>query len=307
MRWGCIALVFATACSRSQLDAAPPPPPRVLLFGGVAVQGPGALSDTWSFDGVAWTKLADDGPSPRKGAMMAPLAGRVVLFGGMDASGTALSDTWEFDGAWHMSSATGPSARAFGSMATLGNTVVLLGGTASGIPANDALDDMWTFDGTSWTLLDVTGPYLAPFGLVNLHDELVVWPDSNDYGSIAWTFDGTKWTHVPNEYDLGPIGVVSMATAGSVIVSFGTCGFETNECFVFDGSHWTDHTDFANGPPARGNHAMASFGSSAMIFGGFAPDFQTALGDTWIWQGQHWVKQDVVGPPARFNAAMSAW
>ncbi len=69
----------------------------VLLFGGLdgALRG---LSDTWSWDGSAWTQLDVSGPTPRGHHAMAgdPVRKRVVLFGGSVQSN--LGDTWEWDG-----------------------------------------------------------------------------------------------------------------------------------------------------------------------------------------------------------------
>jgi hypothetical protein len=45
-------------------------------------------------------------------------------------------------------------------MATLGNKVVLFGGTSQG---SGALNDTWTFDGTSWTQLPVSNRPPAGF------------------------------------------------------------------------------------------------------------------------------------------------
>ncbi|MFN0249163.1 MAG: hypothetical protein ACKV2T_19930, partial [Kofleriaceae bacterium] len=69
---------------------------RVVVFGGESTN---PFGDTWEWDGVAWTRLATTGPSPRSDAAMAfsaPL-GRIILFGGRVAS-TAFDDTWGWDG-----------------------------------------------------------------------------------------------------------------------------------------------------------------------------------------------------------------
>jgi hypothetical protein len=49
----------------------------VVLFGGSTIGGGpgdnGALGDTWVWDGASWTQRDVSGPSPRSGAVMAPL------------------------------------------------------------------------------------------------------------------------------------------------------------------------------------------------------------------------------------------
>lgn len=70
----------------------------LMVFGGADSKG--LLGDTWSWDGVEWKKLADQGPSLRVMGYMAydKNRDRIVLFGGrLGAPGDA-GDTWEWDG-----------------------------------------------------------------------------------------------------------------------------------------------------------------------------------------------------------------
>jgi hypothetical protein len=102
---------------------------KLVLFGGV--EGPpGApqiVGDTWTWDGAVWTTLSAPGPAARTNAVMAPVGGKLVLFGGIGFSdpnaypmvSPCLSDTWTWDGtAWTPSDATGPSARGLAVMGT---------------------------------------------------------------------------------------------------------------------------------------------------------------------------------------------
>ena len=74
---------------------------ELVLFGGKHNSGFGMRGDTWTWDGHSWTMhtLAIS-PSPRwwHGAAYDARRGRVVLFGGEDATQTRLGDTWEWDG-----------------------------------------------------------------------------------------------------------------------------------------------------------------------------------------------------------------
>lgn len=67
---------------------------RWLRFGGSP-----AHDETWAFDGTAWSRLTDGGPSPRWGALIGyePLTQQVILHGGT-AGSTPLGDTWRWDG-----------------------------------------------------------------------------------------------------------------------------------------------------------------------------------------------------------------
>lgn len=98
-----------------------------VLFGGVSGSATplGDLGDTWTFDGATWTPIAatSAGPERRFGAAMASLgeaSRKVVLFGGMTASGGGTNETWTFDGTtWTQITTPGPAGRYNASMATL--------------------------------------------------------------------------------------------------------------------------------------------------------------------------------------------
>src|SRR6185436_13651931 len=80
----------------------------VVLFGGG--EGPGTHSDTWLWNGTAWTQLAGVSPPARRSHAMACDWGRheVVLFGGEDGAGIPLADTWILrQGGW-VRAADGP-------------------------------------------------------------------------------------------------------------------------------------------------------------------------------------------------------
>ena len=106
-----------------------------------------------------WSLLSIPGPGGRSGAAAAVTGSTMVLFGGT-AGGTALGDTWTFDGGtWTQvagSSGSGapaaPSARFHAAAAGItdpstGNSEVLLFGGDDG---TKKLGDTWLWDGTSW-------------------------------------------------------------------------------------------------------------------------------------------------------------
>lgn len=76
----------------------------MLLFGGATRTSTfGSLrNDTWLLTNGAWSQVEGDGPSTRGSPAMGYDAGRdvFVLYGGFDAGGALLGDTWEWDGAW---------------------------------------------------------------------------------------------------------------------------------------------------------------------------------------------------------------
>src|SRR4030095_6896275 len=96
---------------------------RVVLFGGSADFSAAApFGDPWEWDGAQWLQVAAPPAAPparaTAGMTYDPQRNRVVLFGGVGASGF-LGDTWEWDGSiWQMqASSASPAARTQTSMA----------------------------------------------------------------------------------------------------------------------------------------------------------------------------------------------
>lgn len=159
---------------------------RVVLFGGRTVLGSPAtaLDDTWLWDGTTWTKATPTGalPPARSSHRLVydPVAGRVVMFGGL---GTAqvLSDAWEWDGtqwiertsitlpppreghglAWH------PMRRAFVIFAGAGNSVT------------NVTNDTWEWSDGDWS------PVATPFQPAQ-RAELVLSMDLEGAGILAF-------------------------------------------------------------------------------------------------------------------------
>jgi hypothetical protein len=88
------------------------------MFGGGGVDG-SSLSDTWTWDGTAWTQENVAGPPGRATAEIGSTGTELVLFGGVGVSNPLFQDTWTWDGAsWTQRGGPEPSARCWGVMAT---------------------------------------------------------------------------------------------------------------------------------------------------------------------------------------------
>jgi hypothetical protein len=273
-----------------------------VLYGGsnpVTYPNP---TDTWTWDGAAWTKIDDTGPvdpdamvatgpsgctlvmmadqqmwTRQEGGTwtllpaaptalplpffgsIAALGATLVLFGGVDETGSVKSDTWVWNGSWTRLPVVGPPARVFAPMARLGDRLVLFGGFTH---AAD-LEDTWTWDGTGWTELEIPGPSardhaaMAPLG-----EDLVLFGGGN-HASV-------------------PLG----------------------DTWKFDGSAWTQLS--VPGPSPRGATAMAPVAGELVLFGGWDLDEHppiTELADTWTFDGTAWTERAVAGPSARAYAA----
>jgi hypothetical protein len=127
-----------------------------VLFGGSNAGSPN-LSDTWEWDGTAWTERHPaDHPSARYFHTMAydNSIAATVLFGGTNGSGTPQNDTWTYDGTnWTQRSIPGPSPREAPAMAfdQLHAQCVLFGGYAAG------------WNGETWVLAEQSPPCSVDF------------------------------------------------------------------------------------------------------------------------------------------------
>lgn len=153
----------------TQLSPGTSPPPRfaaemaylgndtVLLFGGTASMGGGALGDTWLFDVVAEDWVQDNSPAPPprfQHGLVAIGDGLALLFGGASSAGSQLGDTWIFDGDTTLWSNTGAVAPTVGMSFALawggGDTVTRYGGFVSA----DPIDETWNYSiaANDWVL-----------------------------------------------------------------------------------------------------------------------------------------------------------
>jgi hypothetical protein len=138
----------------------------VLAYGGFRIEGPqkyGApAGELWELDrGLAWRRHDALGPGPRHHHAMAfdTKRGRLVVYGGIDATGDWPTDVWEWDRSrWQrVESATGPGPRAHHALAfdSRRARVVLRGGTT---PGKVQPPDTWEWDGRNWHRSADDGP-----------------------------------------------------------------------------------------------------------------------------------------------------
>jgi hypothetical protein len=91
------------------------------------------------------------------------LTGRVLLFGGVNAGGRSLGDTWTWDGErWRRLATVGPSPRKWPTMVYHEGRgrVMLFGGRVGNGTSTYSATDTWEWDGARW--VEVAGP--APHG-----------------------------------------------------------------------------------------------------------------------------------------------
>ena len=248
-----------------------------------------------------------------------------VLFGGGGGE-NVLDDTWTWDGsAWTQLTVTGPSARAGASLASAFGTAVLFGGEvptiaetappSAGVPVVD--DDMWLWNGQSWTETQTTvppaasscgamaasGSFLVLFGGVGTA------PDGGTADGDTWIWSGTAWTQ---KAPAGPVPPArqqaSMVTWNGQALLFG--GEDNSSISLYgdlwswNGTSWTEYptpTGFDAAPSPRSSAAMAVVNGLVVVFGGYAfqDDANVIVGDTWTWDGTSWSFVAQPGPSAR--------
>jgi hypothetical protein len=128
----------------------------VVLFGGYGKDG--LLGDTWIERDGAWSDVQPaSSPPARYWAAMAydQRMKQVVLFGGGATGGVSMGDTWLWDGrTWTQANPpVAPTARLGATMTYDPATgeVWLFGGAGCGPAVCEITNDVWTWDGSTWT------------------------------------------------------------------------------------------------------------------------------------------------------------
>ena len=132
---------------------------ELILFGGSDGGGGTYYNDTWAFHGGSWTQLVVSGshaPSPRRAPAEAydVADGYLLLFGGTDASFSALGDTWSFqNGTWtQLAPSSSPPGRwlAGSDYDPRLHEMVINGGSGTQ-GCGTIFGDTWTYAGGNWT------------------------------------------------------------------------------------------------------------------------------------------------------------
>jgi hypothetical protein len=139
---------------------------QVLAFAGLSTGGPlAAAAYVLDVATGVWTKLS--GVVPKGGigctATWMPKLGRAIVFGGLGASGFS-AETWAYDPVAQtfekLAPATSPPSRADGIAAYDpgdGGRVLLFAGTQNETANKLHRNDLWSFDGATWTELKPSG------------------------------------------------------------------------------------------------------------------------------------------------------
>jgi Galactose oxidase, central domain len=315
-----------------------------VAFGGSTGYGPNG--ETWTFFGgpgaasLTWHEIFPSvSPAARSYAGMAYDAkdGYIVLFGGMDANGAALGDTWTFNGGvWtQVHPGTSPAARYGAMMAydVADGYVVLFGGTNRA----SYFSDSWTFQGGIWSQLSRgTNPAPRAFGGL-------AWDNKTGYtllfggtsGGLAlgdtWKFLNGAWTTLrptgspPAQWGMGFVADIKDnyvfmfggCTAPSVNALSPSCPAADMQATSWDfrAGSWSVLAT-QNPETGRPAHPGAGFfigaafvGASkanyVLVFGGITTNGQL-ITDRWVYQSRTWNTWFALPiPVARYGEALT--
>jgi hypothetical protein len=229
----------------------------VWLHGGRSGSGSGmvAHTDTWRWDGEAWTEIVPDGstaaPPPRVHPVSAwdPVSERMVLLGGIALDDAVVTDAWAWDGtSWRELPNTWPPGRVAAiEMAhdpATGELVVLAVDLAG--PDDDGLYPSQLLrrtDAGAWERL-AEGPAFSPIQpMVATHDGLLLVDGGTQQGASAtWTWDGAAWAQATVD---GPTprngqALVHDAARDRVVLFGGWGGGYLDDLWEWDGSTWAE-------------------------------------------------------------------
>ncbi len=225
---GTFALSMATGAWTQLTDSSEPTPSycsctaylpdqdQVLLFGGLSDGGPlGAKAWTLDVASGAWTALQGTLPAGGIGCTVTwmPALKKAIVFGGL--SPTAYSaDTWSYDPVARtftkLTPAASPPARADAIAAYdpgEGGRMLVFAGTQNEEQNTGHRNDLWAFDGTTWTELQPSGGpppprRVAAGGFDPVRRRWVVFGgtvETSDLGDL-WMLDvaSLTWTQLPS-------------------------------------------------------------------------------------------------------------
>lgn len=262
----------------------------------------------------AWTQRSPlSAPQPRKEHGMAYDFNRrrILLFGGVNASGTLLNDTWEWTGFnWQLVTTTAsPGPRSAHAMGTVGAAAYVSGG----IRTFGADSDLWRFTGSNWTLLTMNpSPVLTPrsdhalaqdvgSGNVLVHGGAATGLSGSTHAYSAlfdlWSLQGASTPVRGHTLTFDPMANRVLRFAGE------TDAGVSSTLEAWSGAMWSPLT--SGTVPARTQHSMV-YDPTRGVFVVFGGRGATYFGDTWELSGTTFTAPTLTAAPSpRASHAMA--
>ena len=180
------------------------------------------------------------------------------------------------------------------------------------------LNDLWKFNGTSWSPVTNTngglGTPSARYGAVSWTDNAgnayVFGGDNGNLLNDLWKFNGTSWSPVTNVSTplSGRSGAVAWKdSSGNVYVFGGYDNSYLNDLWRFNGTSWSPVTNAGTPPSGRqGAVAWTDNAGNAYVFGGRSGPY-SYFNNLWRFDGTSWSEVTNAGtaPNVRYGAV--AW
>ena len=289
-----------------------------LLYGG---QGGGAtrISNTESYNGTAWTELADLSTGRYgEGSPAGTQTTALFFMGGDTTPGEASNATEEWNdytstnpapsvtmlnegqiwyntagyalkytsiatGAWASGTAMNTARDQVGSAGADNTNALCFGGT----PGSGQVDITEKYNGTTWTEvadLNQARRLIPGIGTTNTAALAAGGYDDPGYQLVNESWNGTSWTEVANLNSAkGAGGAAGTSTAGLAFA--GVPGGPMATCEKWDGTSWTEVNDLNDG--RRHLASAGTTNTAALAFGGDSPG---VTANTETWDGTSWTE-----------------
>jgi sugar lactone lactonase YvrE len=279
-----------------------------------------AFAAAWAFAVVAGTRVAQAAgsatwtnvtpasmPSARFNGGVAYDAAtkQVVLFGGSDALGDALGETWIWNGlSWaQRTPATSPSPRFGASMAYDAGSrqLLLFGGSGdTGTRSNET----WTWTGSNWVQLHPASSPPAESSPAMAYDTAVgkilifggfqgASGSPSTVSNATWAWNGANWAKlapatVPDERAGAAIGY-DAATRQLVMYGGADSSGDFSDTWVWNGSNWIRHNASTPGPLSEMSLAYDAATNQLLMVAGQGSG-SPAGAPMWSWNGSAWTQ-----------------
>jgi hypothetical protein len=159
------------------------------------------------------------------------------------------------------------------------------------------LNDTWSWNGSTWTELNITGPSVrSDQSMIGFAANSVLLFGGEGLGpelGDTWQWNGQAWAQLTVSGPSAREGAATALLNGKVILYGGTdaTGAFLSDTWEWDGTRWTQLTTTGSTPGGRFGHSMATLGAKIVLFGNVAGPT-----DTWTFDGTSWTQAAVDGP-----------
>jgi len=195
--------------------------------------------------------------------------------------------------------------------------VVLFGGRKASGNKPYALDDTWTWNGTTWAEQTPKDHPTARYDSQMAYDaatgQVVLFGGWAPGGirSDTWTWNGTNWTRQTPATHPPTVAGASMAydaATGQVVLFGGLQDYTLSDrTWTWNGTTWTEQPLLTAPPPQEDTQMAYATGAGQLVL--YACDNADLDGSnsTWTWNGTTWTEQAPAStPPVRYNADLAS-